>query len=241
MKLPVLRYNKLHPTCKNIDTVSVDDFHHQMMVLKERGYTTITCQELSAFMMKMKELPPDPVMITFDEGHVSQSDYVASILEELEFKATFFIPAGAMLKSTVGEENFKDKMNIDQLRFLQEKGFEVALQGYSSLDFSTCELNDIATDIDRSVALFKKLQFPVINALAYPYGLQPRFFWKKRKLYEILRKKRIALAFDKANKINDLSLVEKFCVHRMEVKGADSAKAFLKKLSPGKLRWLVGR
>ncbi|HEX6171565.1 MAG TPA: polysaccharide deacetylase family protein [Chitinophagaceae bacterium] len=221
--------------------VPIDEFHHQMMVLKQLGYTTITCQELSAFNMKMNELPPQPVMITFDEGHVSQSEYVTPILEEFKFTATFFIPAAVMLKSTVGEEDFKDKMNIDQLRFLQEKGFEVALQGYSGLDFSICELNAIGTDIERSIALFKKLQFPVTRALAYPNGAQPRFFWKKRKLYEILRKHGIVLAFDTTNKINDLSAVERFSVHRIEVKGTDSAEAFTKKLNPGKLQWLVGR
>jgi peptidoglycan/xylan/chitin deacetylase (PgdA/CDA1 family) len=240
MKLAVLRYNKLHPSIKNGDTVLIDEFHQQMMVLKERGYTPISCQQLSAFIMKMGQLPPQPVMITFDEGHVSQSDYVSSILEELQFTATFFIPAEPMLKSTVGEGDFKDKMNIDQLRFLQEKGFEVAVQGYSGLSFSTSQLNEITMDIERSIALFKKLQFPITNALAYPDGLLPRYFWKKRKLYEVLRRQRISLAFDKSNKINNLAVLERFSVHRMEVKGTDSAKAFLKKLSPGKLQWLVG-
>jgi peptidoglycan/xylan/chitin deacetylase (PgdA/CDA1 family) len=239
MKLPVLKYCKLHPASRSLDTVPIDEFHQQMMVLKERGYTTISCRQLSAFFMKTGQLPPQPVMITFDEGHVSQSDFVASILEELEFTATFFVPAGPMLKSTVGEENFKDRMNIDQLRFLQEKGFEVALQGYSGLNFGTSELNDIAADIERSIALYKKLQLPITNALAYPYGFLPRYFWKKRKLYEVLRRQRIGLAFDKTNKINDLSLVERFSIHRIEVKGTDSIKTFIKRLNPGKLQWLV--
>jgi len=240
MKLPVLKYEKLHPERRTADTVSIDDFHYQMMVLKDRGHTTITCGQLSAFMMKIKELPPLPVMITFDNGHVSQNEYAASILQEFEFKASFFISAGAMLKSTVGEPDFENTMNIDQLRFLQENGFEVGLQGYNGLDFSISELNDIATDLERGIALFKKLQFPITNALAYPHGAMPRFFWKKRKLFELLRKHRITLAFDNANKINDLMLLERFCIHRIEVKGTDSEKTFRKKLNPGKLQWLVG-
>lgn len=239
MKLPVLRYHKLHPTHRSADTVLVDEFDKQMLLLKERGYTTVTCEEVSSLLVKIKELPPQPLMITFDEGHISQCEYAPAILDELDFKATFFAPAEAMLKSTVREGDFKDTMNIEHLRYLHDKGFEVALQGYTNLDFSAGELNDVRHDIERSIALFKKLQFPITHALAYPGGLTPSFFWKKRKLYDLFRKNRITLAFNRSNKINNLPVIERFAVHRMDIKGTDNAKTFLKKINQGRFGWLV--
>jgi peptidoglycan/xylan/chitin deacetylase (PgdA/CDA1 family) len=237
MKLPILQYHKLHPTHKHNDTILVEDFRLQMMLLKQFGYTTITCSELSSSLMNITKLPANPVMITFDHGHISQNIYAMAILEDQGFNAVFFVTGDKVLKSTVKENGYSDYMNIDHLRFLHEKGSEIGIHGYDDLDFSNTEPELINYDISRCVALLRTLEVPFVSALAYPQGKTPLMFWKSKKLYDILKQQRISLAFERGNGINELSTANRFSLHRTEVKGFDSARKFLNKLNHARSRW----
>jgi peptidoglycan/xylan/chitin deacetylase (PgdA/CDA1 family) len=69
------------------------DFAYQLQLLQDRGYTTISLDQLYAAFTEDAALPHKPVIITFDDGFASQDSAIAE-LENRQMKATFYIING---------------------------------------------------------------------------------------------------------------------------------------------------
>lgn len=72
-----------------IDTTP-EEFAEQLEVVKAHG-TVVSMSDVRLF-QKGRKLPPNPVMITFDDGYVDCSKVAAPILRRAGVPATFFIP-----------------------------------------------------------------------------------------------------------------------------------------------------
>jgi peptidoglycan/xylan/chitin deacetylase (PgdA/CDA1 family) len=111
LSLPVLDDNEVW-------TLTQDAFERQMEYLHDNGYETITLDELARWQEGQAELPPRPVVVTFDDGDRSVYDYAWPILEKYGFEATYFVITGR-----VGERwSGLDFLSWDELRELEESG-----------------------------------------------------------------------------------------------------------------------
>jgi len=72
-------------------SVSPEDFQQQMRYLAENGYTTIDLYELSRAITNKQELPPNPVIITLDDGYRDNYENAFPVLREYGMTATFFV------------------------------------------------------------------------------------------------------------------------------------------------------
>jgi len=104
-RLPILLYHHLLPEADIADNESVLDngmvisqelFASHMEYLYTNGYHTITSSELRAFLYEGKELPPNSVMITFDDGYLSNYLFAYPILRQYDFNAIVFTITGFM-------------------------------------------------------------------------------------------------------------------------------------------------
>ncbi len=75
-------------------TTSARDFEIQMEYLAQRGYNTVTLDELNEWQIGLRELPQNPVVITFDDGDQSVYDYAYPVLKRLGMRATLFVVTG---------------------------------------------------------------------------------------------------------------------------------------------------
>lgn len=98
-QLPVLLYHALDETGDNQTTTSVRRFTEQLAALQEAGYTAVTLDALAAYVYEGKALPEKPVLITFDDGSLSQYESAWPLLAQYGMKATCFV-----VGSTVGTE-----------------------------------------------------------------------------------------------------------------------------------------
>jgi peptidoglycan/xylan/chitin deacetylase (PgdA/CDA1 family) len=73
--------------------ISLDRFREQMKYLHDNGYTTMSIDELVAF-MKGGAAPEKGVVLTFDDGWLSMRDAIP-VLNHYRFKASFWIFPGA--------------------------------------------------------------------------------------------------------------------------------------------------
>lgn len=91
--LPVLMYHHLvSEGAASEDTVVTEDsFRAQIAALSEAGYTTVTPEDVIAFVEDGVPLPDKPLMITFDDGYTSNLTIAAPILEEYGMCATVFV------------------------------------------------------------------------------------------------------------------------------------------------------
>lgn len=89
VKLPILMYHSLQKDSKMQGTyvISPDDFERDIKYLKEKGYTSVTFQQLLDFVKNGTSLPKKPVMITFDDGYYNNILYGSPILKKYGFTA----------------------------------------------------------------------------------------------------------------------------------------------------------
>jgi hypothetical protein len=100
-------------------TQSVAAFDAEMAYLKEAGYETVDLADVVEWQRGRGELPPKPVVITFDDGDRSVVDYAYPILQKHGFKATLFV-----VTSEVGRKwDRVDCLGWDDLRRLRESGY----------------------------------------------------------------------------------------------------------------------
>lgn len=100
IRVPILMYHYVSPLPDDADdirvglTVDPDMFRAQMERLSAEGYKTISLYDLHDALLWGTSLPPQPVILTFDDGYSDHYTAVFPVLRELGFSATFFIITG---------------------------------------------------------------------------------------------------------------------------------------------------
>ena len=91
--IPVLLYHGITLSDRQ-DTVPLQKFREQLLALKQAGYQTISIPEFLGFLEGRTTLPPNPILITFDDARSDSFKYADPVLAETGFKATMFVPVG---------------------------------------------------------------------------------------------------------------------------------------------------
>lgn len=100
IRVPILMYHYVSLLPGDADdlrvglTVAPDVFRAQMELLSAQGYETISLYDLHAALLAGAPLPPQPIILTFDDGYSDHYTTVFPVLQELGFTATFFIITG---------------------------------------------------------------------------------------------------------------------------------------------------
>jgi len=101
--LPVLAYHSVMPPnyfypnhVDNPWVIPVEMFREQMQYLYDNGFNTLTAQQVIDFMYYDGVLPPNPVLLTFDDGYLDNALYAAPILREFGFTAILFVLTGSL-------------------------------------------------------------------------------------------------------------------------------------------------
>ena len=72
-------------------SVSPAQFDAQLAWLRDNGFQTITMKELSYALSQGDELPPKPIVISFDDGHRDNYENAFPILQKYGFTAIFYV------------------------------------------------------------------------------------------------------------------------------------------------------
>ena len=89
--IPVLMYHHLSDTePENGTVISSERFRRQMELLQREGYQPVSVAALRAFVQQGVPLPEHPVLLTFDDGYLSNYELAYPILQEFGFPAVIF-------------------------------------------------------------------------------------------------------------------------------------------------------
>jgi len=102
-QIPILMYHHLDADPINDWVVTPQTFAAHMRALKNNGFNTVTLQQLDDFVRRGTPLPPNPIVITFDDGYLSVYEHAFPVLRELGMVATTFI-----IGETVGTSSYKN-------------------------------------------------------------------------------------------------------------------------------------
>lgn len=89
--VPILMYHEIGPRENSPWCVPVETFRAQMDCLREQGYQTILPSDLAAHLLRGKPLPAKPVVITFDDGYLSNLTEVEPILKDYGFRGIVYL------------------------------------------------------------------------------------------------------------------------------------------------------
>lgn len=124
--LPILMYHDVTdgPTSDNPMVVTTEKLEGDLCWLKENGYHTILPQELTAG----EPLPEKPVMITFDDGYVSNYRLLFPLLQKYQMKAAICL----IVSLTDEDPEGHGHLTWDMCREMQASGLvEIASHTYA--------------------------------------------------------------------------------------------------------------
>jgi peptidoglycan/xylan/chitin deacetylase (PgdA/CDA1 family) len=138
--VPVLMYHKIGPEAGNDAVISEARFAEHMEYLHRNGYRTLSLAELEDYLAGRTELPPKPVVITFDDGYRDTYEVALPILKRYGFKSTVFVILNAAERHLTWAE----------LKAMKAAGMEVGSHSYTHRDLGELKPAEQAAEIARS-------------------------------------------------------------------------------------------
>jgi peptidoglycan/xylan/chitin deacetylase (PgdA/CDA1 family) len=170
--VPVLTYHEIverDQDVKNGAMISVREFRNHMVWLKNNGFGTITCWDLQEFLLKGKRLPPNSVLIIFDDGYESVYTRAFPVMRSLRMR--FAIAIIGRLVGTETRDGLRH-LTVDQVREMCASGLvEVQSHGFDCHEDSTAAtVEHLRRDFETFDALVRSWGVEPPHSFVYPYG-----------------------------------------------------------------------
>ena len=115
--------------------ITVENFEEHLQYLQKHNYKTLTTQEFYEWKQGKIELPYKSVLITFDDGFLSNYHYAFPLLKKYNMNATVFV-AGEFIEASTEKEwtgNVKTYMSKEILEKVKEEypNIEICSHSYN--------------------------------------------------------------------------------------------------------------
>lgn len=231
-KLPILMYHDVSLSMSEALTISVEKLEEQFSYLAEKGYQTYHFKEL----MNLNVLQSKKnIVITFDDGYVSQLELVLPLLNKYKLKATFFVPLNYLGKTDEWNTSSLPIMTSEQLSALNPNVIELAFHSFYHKKYNELTEAEIEEDTQLCFESVSENNFPFSAVVAYPYGKYPRETSEKKKFIAKLKRHQFKYGVRIGNRLNKFPFKNPFEIQRIDVKGEFSLAKFKRKVKFGKI------
>ena len=147
----------------------------QLAYLAENGFTTVLPDAYRAFLEAGTPLPAKPVMLTFDDWRPEHFEIVRPLLDELGFKAVFFVhtdalalPAdGERLRTLIRDGHVIGAHTVHHYYLTQEPCDEASKCCRS---FKPCSPDEVRFELTESKRILEGLTGVPVTSFAWPGG-----------------------------------------------------------------------
>lgn len=151
--------------------VHSNEFEQQMRILYEMGYTSITLSDMVDVLYTGGELPPRPVLITFDSTELGQWVNAYPIMKKYGLVGNLMIEAYHV--------DAKNSLSSDQIKQMMADGWEIGSGGYYGNGLA--DRTAMSTEIGQSKPKLQEIFDVEITTFAYPDGyMDPEGFMLQR-------------------------------------------------------------
>ena len=158
-KILVLNYHQVQDVFTSL-SMPPKLFDEQMNYLVTHGYVSITPDELYSGLTGEMELPPKPVLITFDDGYADNYTNAFPILQAYGMRATIFV-----IPAFVGK-----KLTWEQLREMELGGVTVESHTLNHRKLEELPDDEIRSELLNSKLVLEENLGHAVEFLAYPTG-----------------------------------------------------------------------
>ena len=161
--VPILLYHHIGYSLRGDTTyyVSPDLFDKQLNLLYQWGYRTISVELLVKAIQQGAELPPKPILLTFDDGSETIYENALSLMRKYKFTGVSYI-----VRNYVGTGNY---MDADQIRALYAASWEIGSHSLSHRDLTANPSRQMDEIVESRRRLEALLGLPILS-FAYPFG-----------------------------------------------------------------------
>ena len=172
--IPVLMYHNItenYSASTDGANITPKRFEEQMTGILERGYTPIFVADYYNSVERGKPLPENPIIVTFDDGYLSNYKIAFPILKKLNIPATIFIvtaTVGATAESgRVGTSHF----TWEQAKEMQQSGIiDIHSHSHTHRDMTSLSPAQLQEELRLSRYLIEKNLGKNCYVFSYPFG-----------------------------------------------------------------------
>ncbi len=160
--VPILYYHSVMQENENELRMPPEQFEAQMAYLQDKGYQSVSLEQLYQALYKGGTLPAKPFVITFDDGYADNYTTAFPILTKHGFTATIF-----MVTSYINGKGF---MSSKQLKELVANGWEIEGHTTNHPYLTKIDSPTLLSELNSSKEQLEKELGQPVNFFAYPYG-----------------------------------------------------------------------
>ena len=154
-QVAVLLYHNLDKHENGI-TITPQRFQQHLDMLQQEGYNVIDLKTLDLFLRGQANIPPNAVLITFDDGYQSVYQYAYPVLKKRHMPATLFVIVNHM-GATDGEI---PKITWEEAKEMEAAGFSIQSHSYDShAEITINELGDTGPALTSRIYFRDKRHF----------------------------------------------------------------------------------
>jgi peptidoglycan/xylan/chitin deacetylase (PgdA/CDA1 family) len=216
--VPILEYHPIQQPVKGMDThlfVPQADFQRQMKWLDDHGYEAVTLDQVENAWYTRGKLPPKPIVVSFDDGYLSQ--YVAGflVLQALHWPGVMNLH----LNSDLPDADVKKMVAA---------GWELASHTISHVDLTKVNAARLKREVAGSRRILRDRFGSPVDNFCYPFGSydQKVIAAVKRAGYRGAESEVRGLA----------TRAHPYVLNRIEVEYGDHLAGFIKKLKAARPR-----
>jgi peptidoglycan/xylan/chitin deacetylase (PgdA/CDA1 family) len=181
--LVVLMYHKVNDVDGNTVTVTPATFDEQMAQLGELGYTVVSLDDVVAHYLDGAPLPPQAVLITFDDGYLDNLENAAPILQRYGYPAVLFVPIAylGVKRPLPHDEHLAVRgvvnrtLDWSQLAEIESTGVRVESHGIGHRPLADLEVDEAAREITLSKLKLEEALGRPIRAFSYVKGSEAHY------------------------------------------------------------------
>jgi peptidoglycan/xylan/chitin deacetylase (PgdA/CDA1 family) len=233
--LRVLMYHKVSVNGGDGLTVTCDQLENQLRWLDREGFPFVRASHVLAEARGESTLPRNCVLVTFDDAYLSTFELAFPILRRLGIPAVVFAPTAFVGRTSAWDAAPQTLMQGQQLRELEEAGWEIGLHSHRHENYGELDAEQIAADLRMATETLGRICATPLPALAYPYGRRPVGADAKSQLHRVLATGGVHIAFRIGNRVNRLPLKDVYDLNRIGPRGDRDLEFFQRQIRWG--RW----
>lgn len=167
--IPVLLYHDIQTEFESdraVITVTPDGFEDHIVTLLNNGYTPVSFEDVYNASVGKFTMPEKPIVITFDDGYLTNYTYGFPIIQKHNVKTTIFI-----VTETVGKTTGNPHFTWEQAKIMQRSGL-VSIQSHTNIheDILTLDNYNVIRELRLSRYMIEKNLGTKCDILAFPFG-----------------------------------------------------------------------
>lgn len=167
LRVPILMYHELtaRPQVDQRLSVTPETFADQLGYLHRGGFQTMTAQRLAqALKSADRQLPPKPVVLTFDDGYADFHDVALPLMARYGFTGTVYVTTGWKA----------GMLSWRQIEEVAAAGVEIGAHTVSHPELDQLPSAELRRELGLAKSAIEDRIGSAVTGVAYPFGYSNR-------------------------------------------------------------------